>query len=316
MPHTYNYDEPLRLISNARLSSYRISIQPANNAELFGSYSWNLTLVGAFYPLLQIIEVALRNAINNAAVEKITCGPGQYWFDCLPNTYEQNAQGQNTVPEQVKKFKEKIKKAKADAKKSLEDKGHPNPNPTLDHIICHTDFSTWEYILDKHFYNGSDNSFLWPNGLAKAFRRFPHTQEKNPLFHQRDLIRRRIEEVRSFRNRISHNEPAWRIADIQKKEDIIQNLTSKLKNFMELLYWISPKFHNYVNDIGIQSRILQILNISELNRYMHSFTNFEIKEIDGLLELVNKANNENVRHYFNINGTNSILQPHSTKLFQ
>lgn len=316
MPHNYNYDEPLRLISSARLSSYRVSIRPSNNAELFGAYSWNLTLVGAFYPLLQIIEVALRNAVNNAAIEKITCNQGQFWFDCLPNTLEKNQQGQDVVPDQVKKFKEKIKKAKSDAKKSLEDKGQVNPSPTLDQIISQTDFSTWEYILDKHFYNGSDNTFLWPTGLSKAFRRFPQIHGKNPLFHQRDLIRRRIEEVRAFRNRISHNEPVWRVADIQKKEDIISNLTLKLDNLMELLFWISPKFHDYVKDIGICSRILQILNISELNRYMHSFTNFDVNELDTLLDLVNRTNNENTRYYFNIKGTNGILHPYCTKLSQ
>ncbi len=67
MPFNYDYDEPRRLITQSRLSSYSTSIATENDAQLFGAYSWNLAVVGAFYPLLQIIEVSLRNAISNAA---------------------------------------------------------------------------------------------------------------------------------------------------------------------------------------------------------------------------------------------------------
>lgn len=66
VPRNYDYTEPKKLISNARLSSYKNSLGLNNDAELLGAYSWNLTLVGAFYPLIQLIEVALRNTILNS----------------------------------------------------------------------------------------------------------------------------------------------------------------------------------------------------------------------------------------------------------
>lgn len=69
------------------------------------------------------------------------------------------------------------------------------------------------------------------------------------MFHQRDSIRRRIEEVRAFRNRISHNEPAWRVSDISSPEEVISVLNEKLDNMIELLYWISPKFKRYACDV-------------------------------------------------------------------
>ncbi|MDF4968316.1 hypothetical protein P3573_07055 [Vibrio parahaemolyticus] len=317
MPFNYDYDEPRRLITQSRLSSYSTSIATENDAQLFGAYSWNLAVVGAFYPLLQIIEVSLRNAISNAAKLKTEqAGVNGFWFDNLPYWQESNDQGQPITAEQVKKFKSKIKAAKGAAKKALEDKGEVDPTPNHDQIIAQTDFSTWEYILDKHYYDGSDNSYMWPTGLIKAFKKLPRTTESNPMFHQRDIIRRRIEEVRSFRNRVSHNEPTWRLSDVGEKEDIISLLTAKLDNMMELLFWISPKFQRYVKDIGIEARIRQVLHITELERYMHTYENIEISDIDALLNLTQRVNETNVRSHFNVGGENGILMPHNTHLIQ
>ncbi|MCL1062587.1 hypothetical protein MK852_10615 [Shewanella benthica] len=316
MPFLYDYAEAERLLSPARLSSYKTSITPENDAQLFGSYSRNLAVVGAFYPLIQIIEVALRNAISIAAHNKIKCEPGQHWFDCILHTQDRNENGDNVNAEQVIKFKNKIRNAKQSAKKSLREKGRGDVEPTLDQIISQTDFSTWEYLFDKHFYNGSDNNFFWPHGLSKAFRKLPRTKEKNPMFHQRDIIRRRIEEVRAFRNRISHNEPAWRVDDVKSREDVIVVLIDRLNNMMELLYWISPRFCKYVMDVGIKSRLLQLLNMAELNRYMHTFEEHEITEIVMLTQLMEKANNDNLRCYFTTGEQKGILLPNNTPLLQ
>lgn len=317
MPTNYDYNEPKRLITQSRLSSYSTSIGPENDAQLFGAYSWNLAVVGAFYPLLQIIEVSLRNAISNAAKLKAEqAGIDGFWFDSLPSWYDTNEQGQQVNAEQVKKFREKIKAAKKSAKKALLDKGEVDPSPNHDQIIAQTDFSTWEYILDKHYYLGSDNNHIWPTGLPKAFKKLPRTTESNPMFHQRDIIRRRIEEVRAFRNRLSHNEPAWRLADVDRKEDIITLLTTKLDNMMELLFWISPKFQRYVKDIGIEARIRQVLNLTELDRYMHTYDLLEISDIEELLGLTKQVNESNIRSHFQVSGEYGILMPHNTQLIQ
>jgi len=317
MPHDYDYTEPKKLISSARLSSYRHSLGLTSDAELLGAYSWNLTLVGSFYPLIQLIEVALRNAINEVAKNNITTPPGQFWFQAIPSTQEENEHGDLCHPEQVKKFKEKLKSAKKEAKKALEDKGRDPETVTLDQIISKTDFSVWEYILDKSFYDGGDNNYLWPSKLTKAFRKLPRvTVKSNPMFHQRDALRRRVEEVRGFRNRISHNEPAWRISDVNSPEDAIATLTEKLDNMLELLYWISPKFQKYVRDVGLESRIRQVLNLQEFSRYIHAFETYDIEDLEGLIELVQKANQDNSRFYVKFGAIPSIIAPHNTPLLQ
>lgn len=315
MPHSYNYSEANRLLSAARLSSYRDALSPNSDAQLIGAYNWNLAVVGAFYPLVQIIEVALRNALHNAATQTITCSNNESWFDAI--LYEDEFHNGNTQkPKQVCRFHEKILSAKKSAKKSLSDKGIQNPKPTIDQIISQTDFSTWEYLLDKHFYNGSNNRFLWPNGLAKAFKKLPRTSKTNKKFHQRDIIRRRISEIRSFRNRISHNEPCWVSTSNNSKEKIIDGLIAKLENMMELLIWISPRFNKYVQDSGVDTKIRQLLNVNELHRYMHLLDRYDVNDINDLCDLISITNTDNERSHFTVRGNTSILIPCNTLLAQ
>ena len=316
MPENYDYSEPARLLSTARLSSYRTSLATQTDAQLFGSYCWNLAIVGAFYPLLQLIEVSLRNAINHVVCTKYQAAE-KYWFELIPCTQETNPQGQLVNAEQVRKFKDNGKSAKRSARRVLEDKGIAAPIPTIDQVISQMEFSSWEYILDKHFYNGSDKNFLWPHELTKVFKKLPRVVEKkNPQFHQRDAIRRRIEEVRAFRNRISHNEPAWHVGSARTKEAVIAELNEKLSNMMELLYWISPKFQQYVKDVGIEARIKQVLHLNEMNRYMHTFQQYDVMDLAQLVAVTQRANTENYRCYFNVNGSAGIVSPYNTKLLQ
>ncbi|GKX52227.1 Abi family protein [Budvicia aquatica] len=315
MPDSYDYTEPARLLSAARLSSYRVSLATQTDAQLFGAYCWNLAIVGAFYPLIQLIEVSLRNAINHVVYTKYR-NLGQYWCDFIPYTLDRNPQGDSVNAEQVKQFKDNFKRAKRSAKKVLEDKGITAPIPTIDQVISQMDFSTWEYILDKHFYNGSDKNFLWPHELTNVFKKLPRITGKNSRFHQRDAIRRRIEEIRAFRNRISHNEPAWHVGSAKTKEAVIENLNERLDNMMELVYWISPKFQKYVKDVGIEARIRQVLHINEINRYMHSFEQYDVTDLEQLLTVTQRANSQNYRCYFNVNGSRGILSPHNTLLLQ
>jgi hypothetical protein len=317
MPENYDYSESSRLLSRIRLSSYKASLSTQTDAQLFGAYCWNLAIVGTFYPLIQIIEVSLRNAMHNIAHKKYLANDGTHWFNSIPSWQDECGDAVAVNAEQVRKFKDNIKNAKKSARKNLESKGIANPTPTIDQIISQCDFSTWEYLLDKHFYNGSDKTFLWPHELTKVFRKLPGVSEKkNVMFHQRDALRRRIEEIRAFRNRISHNEPAWLIGTVKSKQEVINSLAEKLSHMMELLYWVSPKFKQYVVDVGIEARIRQTLNIRELERYMHSFERYSVEDVEQISSLLSEANRGNYRCHLSIDGVPGILTPCNTHLLQ
>jgi len=319
MPFTYNYSDAKKLISSARLSSYKNIIDSDSDAARLGAYSWNMAVVGAFYPLIQIVEVALRNAINNAGKEHIESIEGKHWIESICYTQDKNEANQLITAKQVKDFKTKIRQAKSEAQKSLDEKNKGDIEPTLDQIISKTDFATWEYIFDKHYYEGNNNvnaNFLWPRYLLKVFKKLPRTSESNPQFHQRDIIRRRIEEIRLFRNRLSHNEPVWRVHSVKNRDEVITLLSQMVEKIMELLFWISPTFKQYIEDIGIYTRITHLLSPIELNRYLHVFTLHKVSDIDSLINLVKESNSSNIKCHFDVAGNQGLLIPNNNKLFQ
>ncbi|MEG3130820.1 Abi family protein [Pantoea cypripedii] len=242
MPKSFDFTDMERLISQARLTSYKSAFALTNKAEIFGIYSWNLELSGALNSLIQLVEVALRNAINEAGKKTIPTQPGQHWFEVVPyNLIEDDdaallSDGSKPliISPQVKDFEKGINKATRNAQKLLKKKLGDDTAavPTLDQIISQTDFCVWEYILDKSYYDGdAKKGFLWPKGFLSAFKKLPPVTGKNKQFQQRDIIRRRIESIRMLRNRVAHNEPVWKDADVYDKSAIIQGLLKKLTTF-------------------------------------------------------------------------------------
>lgn len=210
-----------------------------------------------------------------------------------------------------------MKSAHKEARQAILDKTGIAIEPSIDQVIANTSFVVWEYLLDGTFYNGSDRHFLWPHQLTKAFKKLPRVVGVSHVqYKQRDEIRRRIEEIRHFRNRLSHNEPAWRVENIKSKSEVITHLLDKLDKMLELLFWISPVFKRYISDIGIEARIRQLLSLNELNRYMHIYESHPINDIESLFILTERANSENCRYYFGVHNLHGILAPCNTRLLQ
>ncbi|EBV7437546.1 hypothetical protein ACJ92_23810 [Salmonella enterica subsp. enterica serovar Anatum] len=99
-----------------------------------------------------MIEVALRNAINNT----IKANHGPAWYDSIPQT---------------KKSQDLVLNAK---QKALDECG---VRYTDDDVICRLTFGFWVYMLDAPYRDTQRPCYIWtPENKAKTF---PHA--KNPL---------------------------------------------------------------------------------------------------------------------------------------
>jgi hypothetical protein len=71
-----------KIISKDRLDGYFKTVKSLNGncdlLDVYLYYSWNTTVSESFYSGLQILEVALRNSIHNAANKHFQ---NSYWFD-------------------------------------------------------------------------------------------------------------------------------------------------------------------------------------------------------------------------------------------
>ena len=53
-------------VSSKRLAAYQLQGGDNSDIEVLTRYVWNIKLCESFYPILQLLEVALRNSIHES----------------------------------------------------------------------------------------------------------------------------------------------------------------------------------------------------------------------------------------------------------
>jgi len=190
-----------RAISHERLDAYRQRGTSNDDAELFAHYAWNMALSESLYTPLQCLEVSLRNSIHDAASEQFKTDT---WID-LPGVL--SSQEINKVQE--------AKNALIKSKKPL-DAGR---------IIPELTFGFWTSLFDVRY-----EKILWPWLLKPVAPNMPRH------IRIRKNLSKRLNRVRTLRNRIFHHEPIWHWRDLQSQHtDIIETIT-----------WVNPAMMAFV----------------------------------------------------------------------
>ncbi len=178
-------------ISHQRLDAYKI-LSTDTEIDLVERYFWNIALCESLYPVLQNIEIALRNSIYNAATISFK---DPNWFDNVRILEEQQILS-------VKAAKTKIQKDR----KSL----------TVGRTISELSFGFWTSLFDKKY----DSTFWKRRDLIRAA--FPNMP--NPI-RTRHILAKRFNEIRRLRNRVFHHESIWNISNLtQQHENIVEAL--------------------------------------------------------------------------------------------
>lgn len=81
MPQNTPLNTVMPLISTPRLASYVTTFKPLSDHELYGIYIWSQLASGAIYPLMQNLEITLRNAIDAGARKRFGL---MWWNNPLP----------------------------------------------------------------------------------------------------------------------------------------------------------------------------------------------------------------------------------------
>ena len=70
-----------QLISSSRMDAFKFGLlndpKHYSQQELIGSYIWNQQMAACIYPLLQNLEIFLRNAVDRAVRNKY----GNFWWE-------------------------------------------------------------------------------------------------------------------------------------------------------------------------------------------------------------------------------------------
>ena len=179
------------------LSSSRFNVYLAKTDNDFDKacqlYKANIELSEAFYPILSVLEVSLRNAVHETLKTRFQ---DEYWF-------------KNNLPAEFLPFVLKATQKLDAQRKAI----------TADRIIAELNFGFWGRLFDRSY-----TSLLW-KPLRLIFKNTP-----KPL-RQRDTIADTLYRIRTLRNRIYHYEPIFgNLQDIENQYNEMQTFLMWLDN--------------------------------------------------------------------------------------
>jgi hypothetical protein len=237
-------------LSSFRLQPYRDYFNCTNDAEALGVYQWNKAVSTAFYPLLQAVEVTLRNSIHNAA--RLHFSGNSEWFKM------------NKFPN-AKQFVERLVYKQSGS--------WIIPAPSANDAVSKLTFGFWVTLLTSTYDDPVNNSKLWPILIPIAF------PNASGFKATRAFIHHRFDFIKDFRNRVSHHEPLWKIQDIidgggvilqtgpTTPEESILRLQEYIDLILEALQWLSLERHQFLINSGIADHLRAICSLDALEKY-------------------------------------------------
>jgi hypothetical protein len=176
----------IRAISPDRLAMY-LSAASGDQDRAVALYLWDRDLAAAMFSDIAILEVALRNALNDAL--NSTYGPEWYTKDIGLDDRSRAALAAawNPMPKAIR---------------------------TQGRLVSRLMFGFWEQLLNTGGYVGKEpQAFkmnyedLWRAGLSQAFRGGRHEARAAQARFSRDWTSGIVVAVKAIRNRAAHHEP-------------------------------------------------------------------------------------------------------------
>jgi hypothetical protein len=165
----------IEALSPARFETY-LTAAGRDHDRAQKLYMWNAHIGRAFHTPIQAVEVALRNAINQALMARY----GQDWWknEAFLNIVDRE-RGSNldTVQNRIRNRRQSL---------------------ITGQIVAGLSFGFWVGMLQRRY-----NPNVWSAQLRLAFPNLPQTEDRNSLF-------RAAGAVSHLRNRISHHEPIFK----------------------------------------------------------------------------------------------------------
>lgn len=194
-------------------------------------YKSNLQVAQAFHPLLGLLEVILRNGIN----DQLTT----YFAD---SEWIINQKSGFMVDPTLTHSKRFILNSVTSAEKKLNKRG---VRITSGRIISEQTFGFWTDLFEKHHYK------ILKGRPIKLFKNLPSGYGRTEVLNE-------LSKVRQFRNRINHNEP---ICFIGTSIDF-SNTLDVYNSIIKLLTWINPELVPWIKSLDkIQAAIKKAQSI-------------------------------------------------------
>jgi hypothetical protein len=258
----------VKSISKNRLATYRARFDVNTDEKSLGIYMWNKKLCGVFLPVLQLLEVSLRNAIHEGYLEYqkkqlLIENPvrtdmeqmlDREWFKTFfvinstahPESYNHIVQ----------------------AERALTSKHKPRD---IDNIISKLPFGFWANLTSKkHDAGQADSLELWPTIRKEVF---PGALRGGTMISKKE-IQDTIFDINDIRNRIAHHEPIWHAKHLFGQPAFSNKLVRDFGKCLEVIGWINPSNLKAVKLMESCSEFSNLCNEQTIVHYMNITNNF------------------------------------------
>lgn len=182
------------LLSEARFARY-LNRYDGNRRLAMRLYTWNLAACSALWGPINVLEIAVRNAIHNRLVERT--GRGDWWSDTRIHLCWNERDAIDSAISTLKR--------------------RGTADPSADQVVAATSFGLWVGLTGAGVPRDPMLSYettLWQPRLQHAF---PHRGDR-----RRKYIHAKLDDVRILRNRIAHHEPIYRSPLQNIYDDILE----------------------------------------------------------------------------------------------
>lgn len=284
-------------ITTERLKIYRkyLKVKPS---QVMAAYHWNKALAGALLPVIQCLEVTLRNALNIAiqayppAGAKGLWDTGPNWVTSLPKymgdtnikPQERYQLARNKTDKQdaagfkLDKWNNRIlnrtlteEKLVAQAQSQI---GKEGKKPTPDRIIAGLTFGFWTTLLTPTYEDTHGYRLLWPTLTGHVFPNAPAGYTRNEICNV-------MLQIKELRNRLSHHEAVWKFhqkdpatgkTDYKKPVYGAAASCSLLRkhydDILDIIGWMSPASKANFLDHSASLRFHALCSVDGLNSYI------------------------------------------------
>jgi len=201
---------PYEILTPERLARYGNPIVD-DKQDIIARYIWNIALSEALYPTLSILEVALRNRIDQAIQGHLASD----WLEATSTFW--------------------LKKQGLEYKKLVETIRYLEPEHNRGHLVAELTFGFWIGLFKNEY-----KPLIW--NRRKVFDAiFPHCPLK--CVDRVSKIRPQLRVARILRNRISHHEAIFDMPRLGETLEEIQQIISWLSSDGILLLSPLDRFH-------------------------------------------------------------------------
>lgn len=216
-------------LSAEKLKTFESTFSCKSKPETIAIYMAIQEICSHYFPLIQMVEVNLRNTIHKVATEHFK---DDEWFTRVPVGDKSKEQVDFAVDQ------------------CLEDVGIKY---TSDDVIARLSFGFWVHMLSSDYNNPrKQDKNLWQFKFQSAF---PYAKQENGKPIKLSLLFQRLGVLNKFRNRLFHHEPVWKYRNVIRSRDgALGHLQKRYNEHLEFLGWMSESHVKLYKELEFKER--------------------------------------------------------------